>query len=81
MGVFYNIFQHVGKKRTPEYHLGPIPLSPAVTGDFRGSVLQSRDIDSQLAPARWLKCLQPAIYDWAKAAGRVRTLNFRHYCL
>ena len=60
---------------TPEYHLGPVALSPADTADFRASVLQRRDIDPQLAPARWLKCLQRAIYDWAKAAGRVCTLN------
>ena len=38
-------------------------------------------MDPQSAPARWLKCLQRAIYDWAKAAGRVHTLNFRHYRL
>ena len=54
---------------TPQYHLGPVALSPADTADFRASVLQRRDINPKLAPARWLKCLQRAIYDWAKAAG------------
>ena len=56
--------------RTLEYHVGPVALSPADTADFRASVLQRRDIDPQLAPARWLKCLRRAIYDWVKAAGR-----------
>ena len=55
--------------------------SPADTAGFRDSVLQRRDINPQLAPARWLKCVQHAIYDWAKAAGWVRTLDFRHYRL
>ena len=31
-------------------------------------------MDPQLAQAGWLKGPQRAIYDWAKAAGRVRTL-------
>ena len=73
--------------RTPEYHLGPVVLSPADAADFRASVLQRRDVDQrrdidpQLALVRWLKCLQHAIYNWAKATDRVRTLNFRHYRL
>ena len=36
--------------RTPEYHLGPVALSPADTTDFRGSVLRRRAVDPQLAP-------------------------------
>ena len=67
--------------RTPEYHLGPVALSPADTADFQGSVLRRRAEDPQLAPNRWLKGLQRAIYDWAHAAGRVRALHFRHYRL
>ena len=67
--------------RTPEYHLRPVALLPADVADFGASVLQRRDIDPQLAPARWLKCLQRAICDWANAAGQVRTLHFRHYHL
>ena len=67
--------------RTPEYHLGPVALSPADTADFQSSVLRRRDIDPQLALARWLKGLQQAIYDWAHTVGRVRALRFRHYRL
>ena len=67
--------------RTPEYHLGPVVLSPADTADFRASVLHRRVINPQVAPVRRLKRLQRAIYDWAKAADRVRTLNFLHYRL
>ena len=62
--------------RMPEYHVGMVALSPVDTADLRASELQRRDIDPRLTPARWLKCLRRAIYDLAKAAGRVRTLNF-----
>ena len=62
--------------RTPEHHLGPVVLSPADTADFRASVHQRQDTNAQLSPVRWLTCLQRAIYDWAKAADRVRTFNF-----
>ena len=67
--------------RTPEYQLGPVALSPAETADFQGSVLRRRAVDPQLAPDRWLKGLQRAIYDWAHATGRVRALRFRHHRL
>ena len=66
---------------TPEYHLGPVALSPAETADFQSSVLRRRAVDPQLAPDRWLKGLQRAIYDWAHATGMVRALRFRHYRL
>ena len=64
--------------RTPEYHLGPVALSPADTADFQSSVLRKRDIDSQLGPTLWLKGLQRAIYDWAHAVRKVWALRFRH---
>ena len=67
--------------RTPEYHLGPVALSPADTADFHNSILRRRALDPQLAPNRWLKGLQRAIYNWAHATGRVRALRFRQYCL
>ena len=67
--------------RTPEYHLGPVALSPADTADFHNSILRRRALDPQLAPFRWLKGLQRAIYDWAHATGRVRALRFRQYRL
>ena len=67
--------------RTPEYHLGPVALSPVDMADLQSSVFRRRDIESQLAPTRWLKGLQRAIYDWAHAAGRVRALRLRHYRL
>ena len=67
--------------RTPEYHLGPVALSLADTADFHNSVLRRRAVDPQLAPIRWLKGLQRAIYDWAHATGRVRALRFRQYRL
>ena len=67
--------------RTPEYHLGPVALSPADTTDFHHSILRRRALDPQLAPIRWLKGLQRAIYDWAHATGRVRALRFRQYRL
>ena len=67
--------------RTPEYHLGPVALSPADTADFHNSVLRRRAVDPQLAPNRWLKGPQRAIYDWAHATGRVRALRFRQYRL
>ena len=38
--------------RTPEYHLGPVAVSPADAADFQGSVLRRRAIDPQLAPTR-----------------------------
>ena len=63
--------------RTPEYHLGPVALSPADTADFHNSILRRRALDPQLAPIRWLKGLQRAIYNWAHATGRVRALRFR----
>ena len=44
-------------------------------------MLRRRDIDPWLAPTRWLKGLQGAIYDLAHPTGRVRALRFRHYCL
>ena len=44
-------------------------------------MLRRRAIDPQLAPVRWLRGLQRAIYEWAQATGRVRTLRFRHYRL
>ena len=56
-------------------------LSPADTADFQSSVLRRRDIDPHLAPTRWLKGLQRAIYDWAQAVGKVWALRFRHYRL
>ena len=56
-------------------------LSPADTADFQRSVLRRRAVDPQLAPDRWLKGFQRAIYDWAHATGRVRALRFRHYRL
>ena len=64
--------------RTPEYHLGPVALSPVDTADLQSSVLRRRDMDPQLAPTRCLEGLQRAIYDRAHAAGRVRALRFRH---
>ena len=67
--------------RMPEYHLGPIALSPTDMADLQDSLLRGRDINPQLAPARWLKGLQCTIYDWANAAGRVGTLHFWHYRL
>ena len=67
--------------RTPEYHLGPVALSPAETADFQGSMLRRRAVDPRLAPDRWLKGLQRAIYDWAHATDRVRALRFWHYRL
>ena len=67
--------------RTPEYHLGSVALSPADTADFHSSILRRRALDPQLAPNRWLKGLQRAIYDWAHATGRVRALRFRQYRL
>ena len=67
--------------RTPEYHLGPVALSPAETADFQGSMLRRRAVNPQLAPNRWLKGLQRAIYDLAHATGRVRALRFRQYRL
>ena len=67
--------------RTPEYHLGPVALFPADTADFHNSVLRRRAVDPQLAPNRWLKGPQRAIYDWAHATGRVRALRFRQYRL
>ena len=67
--------------RTPEYHLGPVALSPAETADFQGSMLRRKAFNPQAVTDRWLKCLQRAIYDWAHAAGRVRVLRFRQYRL
>ena len=56
--------------RTPEYHLGRVALSPAETANFQGSVLRKRALDPQLAPERWLKGLQWAIYDWPPRYGQ-----------
>ena len=41
--------------RTPEYHLGPVALSPVDTADFQSSMLRRTDINPQLASARWPK--------------------------
>ena len=63
--------------RTPEYHLGPVALSPAETAAFQSSVLCRKAFNPQAVPDKWLKCLQRAIYEWAHATGRVRALRFR----
>ena len=67
--------------RTPEYHLGPVALSLADTANFQDSVLCREAVDPQLAPNRWLKGVQRAIYNWAHATGRVRALRFGQYRL
>ena len=66
---------------TPECHLVPVPLSPAETADFKGSMLRRKAFNPQAVRDRWLKCLQRAVYDWAHAAGRVPALGFQQYRL
>ena len=65
--------------RTPQYHFGAVAQSPADTADFRGSVLRRRVLDPQLAPDRWLKGLQRAIFDWAHATRGVQPPRFPNY--